>query len=93
MRRYLYPCACLLAVAAGFTGSALLQRAPDTSKRMDAALGRVFVVDNVEYVSARIYHVSDHIICVGQGGKELVLHVAAIENITKHTHLNQEAIK
>lgn len=93
MSRYIICAALGAALISCLVAIALLQRAPDANKRMDAALGRVFIVDNTEYVSARIYHVPDHIICVGQGSKELILHVAAIENITKQTHFNQEAIK
>lgn len=77
-----------LLIGAGI--ASLIPRPPTTDKRMDAVLGRVFVVDNVEYISARKYHVADHVVCVGQGQRELILHVAAIETIT---HLNQEASK
>lgn len=89
MNRSIFFCCCLAgAFAVGFAGSAVTTRPPTTDKRMDAVLGRVFIVDNVEYISARKYHVADHVVCVGQGQRELILHVAAIENIT---HLNQEA--
>lgn len=90
MNRFLITMAISGGLLIGAGVASLIPRPPTVDKRMDAVLGRVFIVDNVEYISARKYHVADHVVCVGQGQRELILHVAAIENIV---NLTKEASK
>lgn len=95
MNRLIIAAAASVGLLVGSVSFALLSpRSTNGDKRMDLALGREFVVDGIEYVSARKYpSLADHIVCVGEGGKEIILHVAAIENIIQARQNARDIIK